>query len=421
MSNEKSSTELGNALASGELSCIQEGMHKYGAFFLIAVGLLLSSVARAQLDPEKRELIQVGGSQALEGASPLNAYGFYYLNEPNFLKTNVTLRLALAPVYLDSEVGFVHLLGPNTDLGLGFAGGAFADSYFEFDKGKYNPKTSFFGNSIEGSASIYHTFDPGKLIPLYGILRIKEHYSSYTGDDTAENFTLPNDHSTIDWRAGLRLGGREPLLHPAVAMEISAWAEGLYRSDSGSYGFDGDRVLNEYTQLFWARALLIYTFTNSGQSFDVNLTGGGSIQADRLSAYRLGGDLPLISEFPLSIPGYFYQELSARDFVCFNAAYTIPLDAGHVWSLNPMGAVATMNYLPALAQQGDFNSGAGLGVGYHSRNGVWQGLVDWGYGFEAIRSDGRGAQSIGFMLQIDLEARHPHGRSYLDRAFGVFP
>ena len=40
-------------------------------------------------------------------------------------KTNLTWRLALAPVYIDSELGFVHGLGPNTDYAIGLAGGGF--------------------------------------------------------------------------------------------------------------------------------------------------------------------------------------------------------------------------------------------------------------------------------------------------------
>ena len=58
--------------------------------------------------------------------------------------------------------------------------------------------------------------------------------------------------------------------------------------------------------------------------------------------------------------------------------------------------------------------GVGIGLGYRSRSGAWQALASYGYGFEAIRSDGRGGQSIGIMLQIDLEARHPGGPSKLD-------
>jgi hypothetical protein len=389
-------------------------MRKHGVLPLVVAGLLVNCAAFGQLDPEERELIQAGFDQPLQGAAPVQGYGYYYLNEPNYFHTNVTFRLALAPVYLDSETGFVGLLGPNTDFGLGLAGGGFADTYYEFNDGKYLPEQSFFGHSLEISSSVYHLFNPGGRIPLNGIFRIKEHYSIYARDDTSAAFALPNDHSTIDWRAGLRWGGREPLLHPDVAMEMSVWYEGQYRTDAGSYGFDGDRVLNADSELFWGRALLIYTLPKSRQSFEINLTAGASLDADRFSAYRAGGNLVMSSEFPLVIPGYFEDELSARDFLCLNGQYTIPLDAGKRWSLNPIGSIATMDYAPGMSQPGHFNSGAGMGLGWQSRSGTWRVLADYGYGFEAIRSNGRGGQSVGLSLEINLEARHPNRPSELE-------
>src|SRR5208283_2172791 len=208
-------------------------MRRYEVLPLVVAGLLMNLAAHGQIDPERRELIQLGGNQALQGAAPIDGYGYYYLNEPNFFRTNVTLRLEAAPVYLDSEAGFVGLLGPHTDLGIGFAGGGFADSYFDFHNGKYLPGESFFGHDVEGSASIYHLFNPGSRIPLNGVLRIKEHYSIYERDDTSAAFALPADHSTVSWRAGLRWGGREPLLNPDLAMEVSVWYEGQYRTDAG--------------------------------------------------------------------------------------------------------------------------------------------------------------------------------------------
>ena len=72
-------------------------------------------------------------------------------------------------------------------------------------------------------------------------------------------------------------------------MEMSAWYEGQYRTDAGAYGFDGDRELNANSQLFWARALLIYTLPESKQSFDINLTAGASVAADRFSATGWAG------------------------------------------------------------------------------------------------------------------------------------
>lgn len=82
----------------------------------------------------------MGYNQAIEGHAPLSAYAFYYLNLPHFLRTNLTLRLAVAPVYLDSELGISQVLGPNTDIGVGLAGGGFAYSYYEVARGTYLPE-----------------------------------------------------------------------------------------------------------------------------------------------------------------------------------------------------------------------------------------------------------------------------------------
>src|SRR4030095_15285182 len=113
---------------------------------LVLVLLLGTVVAHAQVDSTKRELIQLGYNLPVEGKGPLSAYAFYYANLPNIYRTNVTLRLALAPVYLDAEVGFAHLLGENTDLGIGINGGGFADSYAEIRQGKYLREESFIGH-----------------------------------------------------------------------------------------------------------------------------------------------------------------------------------------------------------------------------------------------------------------------------------
>src|SRR5271170_3989699 len=105
--------------------------------------------ASAQIDPVQRDLIQFGYNGAFEGQQPLAAYAFYYHNQPDFLRTNLTLRLAVAPVYLDSELGFRQLLGPNTDAGLGVAGGADAADYNEIHDGQYLPAQSFSGDDAE--------------------------------------------------------------------------------------------------------------------------------------------------------------------------------------------------------------------------------------------------------------------------------
>ena len=65
-----------------------------------------ASMALAQIDPYPRSLLQLGYDQSLSGQGPQSLYAYYYYNNPGFLRTNVALRLAVAPVYLDGEIGF---------------------------------------------------------------------------------------------------------------------------------------------------------------------------------------------------------------------------------------------------------------------------------------------------------------------------
>lgn len=374
----------------------------------LALLLWLPLKVSAQIDPVQRDLIQFGYNAAFEGHQPLAAYAFYYHNDPEFLRTNLALRLAIAPVYLDSELGFKQLFGPETDLGIGLAGGGFADDYNEIQKGEFLPSQSFSGNGGELSASLYHLFNPHDLIPLNFLLRGTAHYSTYgRNDDTDPAFQLPNDHGDFSLRTGLRYGGVEPTLFPPLAMELSVWYEGHFRTDSGSYGYASSPYeLKEQSHLFWTEAALAYTLPQSQNSFYIRLTAGTSLDADRFSAYRLGGFLPLAAEYPLSLPGYFYQEITARQFVLLNASYLLPLDKEKRWDLNANFATAVADYLPGEDQPGNSLSGVGGGIMYHSRSNRWKVLLDYGYGIDAIRSHGRGANAVSFLLQIDLGKFH---------------
>ncbi|HEY5232593.1 MAG TPA: hypothetical protein VIK35_03555 [Verrucomicrobiae bacterium] len=370
---------------------------------LILLSLFISIPAIAQIDPARRDLVQFGYNQSFEGRVPLSAYAFYYHNQPDFLRTNLTLRLAVAPVYLDSELGFVGLFGPNTDLGIGLAGGGFGDDYNEIRGGKFLPGESFEGDGGEISASLYHLFNPGDEVPLNLVLRGTAHYSFYSrNSDTTANFQLPSDHGDFSVRTGLRWGGVEPTLFPPLAMELSVWYEGHLRSDSDAYGFGGDRELKEQSHLVWAEAALAYTLPKSQQSFYARLTAGTSVDADRFSAYRLGGFLPLIAEFPLSLPGYYFQEISARQFVLLNANYLLPLDGKKRWNIDVNASSAFVDYLPGESQPGNWLNGVGGGILYHSRSDRWKIMLDYAYGIDAIRSGGRGANSIGLLVQFDL-------------------
>ena len=369
--------------------------------------MLVPLTVLAQIDPVARDLIQFGYNQPAEGQEPLAGYVYYYHNDPDFLRTNLTLRLAVAPTYLDSELGFRSLLGPNTDLGIGLAGGGFADNYNEIRAGKWIKGESYDGYGGELSLSLYHLFNPAQLIPLNLVVRTTGHYSVYARDETAAGFQLPNDGADFKIRTGLRYGGIEPTLFPALAMELAVWYEGQFRTDPGSYGFNGDRQIEPDSHLFWASAALSYTFEETKQNLFVRTVAGTSVDADRLSAYRLGGYLPLESEYPLSLPGYYFQEFSARDFALINASYTVPIAPNERWNLLFNGATADIDYLPGTGQgQFDWVSGVGAGIMYRSPSDKFKCVMAYEYGIDALRASGRGANSVSILIQIDLGRFH---------------
>ncbi len=378
---------------------------------LLIAGLLAGAqCGRAQIDPEKRQLVQLGYNYHLTGSAPLNAYGYYYFNQPQFVRTNLTLRLAIAPVYLDGELGIAGI-APDTDLGIGFAGGGFAESYFEMRSGDWIRDESFLGHGGGGGMSLYHLFNPTSRIPLSLVLRVAPHFNAYEADDdTSPAFVLPADQWSLRFRGGLRWGGREPLLNPRLAMEVSAWYETSLREEPGPYGFNGDRRVEEWVQNLWGRALLIYTIEGWEHQLEINLAGGTSWDADRFSAFRMGGFLPLAEEFSLPMPGYFFQEISAESYGYFGVAYRVPIDAANRWQLKAFATAALLDYLPGLELEEDLLSGIGAGIGYNAPSGAWQAIVAYGYGFQAVRPDDLSGHSIGFLLQFDLE-RHRHPES----------
>lgn len=372
--------------------------------------LLLSSgipwTARGQIDPVKRRLIQLGYNQPLEGKAPIAAYGFFYLNEPDFFSTNLTLRLAVAPIYIDSELGISRLLGPHTDFGIGLAGGGFGDSYGEIRHGVFEQRESFSGDGGELSSSVYHRFNPEQQIPLNLVVRASLHQTFYRRDsETSDQFEIPHDRTTFNIRTGLRYGGEEPSMTEPAALELSAWHETQFRINSGQYGFNGDREVEPFSHFLWARARVKYALFPSEQMIQASLTGGNVWRADRFSAYRLGGLLPFSSEFPLSIPGYFYQELSAERFALLNAQYSFPLVPSKSWRVDILAATGWVDYLDSLQQPGSWHSGAGAGVTYISPSGSWLASLLYGYGFDAMRTRGRGANQVALLFQYDFEAK----------------
>ena len=107
----------------------------------------------------------------------------------------------------------------------------------------------------------------------------------------------------------------------------------------------------------------------------------------------------------MGVPGYYFQELSARRFVLLNAQYSLPLDAKKRWNLTGFAASANLDYLPGLEQPGSWNSGLGGGITFKSPAGSWLVTLIYAYGINAIRTDERGANQIGILFQYDFEAK----------------
>ena len=369
----------------------------------MVLGAFLAFTAHAQIDPEPRQLLHLGVNQTLHDDGPSAHYLFLYWNTPDFPTTNQVLRLVIAPTYLDGELGFKNLLGQNTDVGVGVFGGGFAYSYDEVRRGNYFRDESFDGHGGGASVSVYHLFNPNATVPLSGVLRGAVQYRTFdTTDDTASNFVLPKDQAFTTLRAGFRYGGHEPVLLPCLAFEISAWYELENRSDHGRYGFAGDRKLEATTHKFWGRAQLNYTSPVWEHYMVVGLMGGTVLNPDRFSAFRVGGALPFTSEFPLYLPGYFFEELSTKDFGLAYGLYSIPFGPSKQWNVTAIAGTALVNYVSGLEQPGHWNSGVGGGFGYTAKSRRWRTEVISAYGIDAIRSDGRGGYHIGMMVQYNF-------------------
>lgn len=382
----------------------------------LILGLLLAALplaSRAQVDPMHRNLLQLGADAPLSGFGPQGIYAYYYYNNPELSGTNVALRMAIAPAYFDGEIGFKELLSPNTDVGLGIYGGAFGDNYYEVRQGHFYQQESFDGYGGGGAISLYQLLNPGQLIPLNVVLRGGTRYQSFgDADQTAPAFVLPEARFTTFFRAGLRLAGKEPVLDPRLGMELSVWFERQWRTDAEPYGFSNDRRTQPQSDLYWLYAGLSYTWTNTGHRFSLATTLGGSSEVDRFSAWRLGGVLPLSSEYPLMIPGYYYEELTARRVAHFYASYMIPLDPDHTFQLRLEIASAGMDYLPGFAERDRWQTGAGGGLSYSPKNQSFRIVVRYGYGISAQRKDQFGAQSVGVLFQYDFEQRRQHARDH---------
>jgi hypothetical protein len=91
-------------LQMSAMSNVRTTHHYHRTCIFLLLGVFVHLTCQAQIDPMKRQLLQFGYNQALEGHGPLAGYAFYYLNQPNFARPDLTLRLAIAPTYVDGDL-----------------------------------------------------------------------------------------------------------------------------------------------------------------------------------------------------------------------------------------------------------------------------------------------------------------------------
>ena len=373
---------------------------------LAAAALLLAAPAPAQIDGARRFQLEGGYEQGVANPGPSGPYAFLYYNRPGVVGSSSTLRVALAPVYADVELGLRAAAGPGNDAGLGFSGGGYAFGQTVVDRGDERRGESFMGHGGGPSLSFYPAL--GKLgpAPLNGVLRVSGSYANYErNSDTRPGFRLPTDTWTGAARAGLRWGGQEPGLDRSPAMEISGWWESRLREHGGVYGL-GDRTAERRTDLFWTRVLIAYAL-----KCGVILRGGASAGAgegvDRFSAYQLGGLLTMNSEFPLILPGYFSQEIAARRYAQAWTRVGLPLDGARRLVLNLFAAGASVATVPGADAGGPRHVGVGAGLEFVPARGALRTQLDYGYSPTAARGGGRGGHAVALSVEINFASPAP--------------
>src|SRR5258708_6606522 len=125
-----------------------------------AAALIVLAVApvRAQIDGAHRFQLEGGYEQGFGQPGPKSPYFFAYLNRPNVLGSSETLRLAVAPVYVDAELGLRNAFGPYADAGIGFSGGGYAFGQTEVFRGDEKRGESFIGHGGGPSFTAYPRF-----------------------------------------------------------------------------------------------------------------------------------------------------------------------------------------------------------------------------------------------------------------------
>ncbi len=373
-----------------------------GRALALAALMLLAARARAQIDDTKRLLLEGGYEDGLGNPGPSGAYAYLYMNRPGLAGPGSALRLALAPVYADAELGLPGVLGSRTDVGLGFSGGGYAFSRQEVVRGDQRHGESFIGHGGGPSLSLYPKIGNIGPVPLSGVVRFSAVYTDYQRTAlTDSNFEVPPDEWTGTARVGLRLGGQEPGSARTPAMELSTWYESRVRDRPGEYGYNHDRSVRRDINLYWMRFLIVLPPYGDARAAGGLGVGGGD-RLGRLAAYRLGGMLTQSSEFPLSIPGYFAQEIAAREYGHIWLRYGIPIEHSKRFFVNFLAAGAAVTAIRGTDPGGPLHAGFSAGLEFSPEKGALHWEMTYGYSPTAVRGNRRGGHTYALSAELDF-------------------
>ena len=102
------------------------------------------------------------------------------------------------------------------------------------------------------------------------------------------------------------------------------------------------------------------------------------------------------------IPGYYYQELTARNFVLLSGNYSVAITQDSPFRVALYGAIASLSYLPGLEYPDRAHAGVGGGLSWHAPRRDWIITAFYGYGFDAVRDEDKGGQMVGLLVQYDF-------------------
>lgn len=373
----------------------------------MAVLLLISSLAstaRAQIDGSRRLLLEAGYEDGLANPGPSSPYAFLYLNRPGIAGPGSALRLAVAPVYVDAELGLPGSLGSRTDVGLGLSGGGYAFGHSEVNRGNERKGEAFIGHGGGPSVSLYPRIGDIGPVPVNGVVRGALSYIDYQRASSSDaSFEPPPDQWAFSGRAGIRAGGIEPGLAKGRAVELSLWTESLLRAKPGTYGYNGDRSVSRAVSLLWTRLHVslpgpLETRVSGG------IGAGTGASIGRLAAYRLGGMTTQTSEFPLILPGYFSREISAKRYVHAWAHTALPLRGSDRFFLDLTAAGASVAPVAGTDPGPLRPVGLSAGVSFVPKDGGLSGILAYGYAPTALRGSRHGGHSFAFNVELDFLA-----------------